>query len=237
MDNLDELAAFGETLLPQANSEDEVLSFDALNYAHQQVSEGKEGNALGMVLHMGSSKRKQEMLEGLNDTTLNMKTEDYIICIQSIGFKRVLEIPFHTLHCGKERDDTFYLFWHDDGLLLRMDTFSGNRNTADIYFNYSPNDQTRLWDGIDGCSGGFSGEEGKYFFVGSIDAREALKYKLQKIRAQGKFLNPWKKCGFLWLIHYGDTNGKKYGEYDYDAINQERIVMLPKEIQAAIKGD
>jgi len=198
---------------------------------------GKETDALGIALHIASNKRKQEVLEGFNDTTFSMKTEDYIARIQEIGFKKVLELPFHIVHCGKERDDTFYIFWHKDGLVLCMDTYNGDRGSANIYFNYEPNDQRKIGEGLDHVSGGFNGEEGKYFFAGNIDVREGIKHHLETIRTHGKFLNPWKKQDFLWFLHYGDTNGKEYDGYDYKAINQERIAMLPKEIQEAIRGE
>ena len=237
--HLDGLAAAGEKFLPPASSVDEVLDFDALDYAEEKMEgPGKGADNLGMFLHLASSRRKHEMLEGFNDTTLSMKSEDYIARIEEIGFKKVLEVPFHCRHCDEERDDTFYIFWHKDGLLLRMDTFNGNRNSADVYFNFEPNDQTKFWEGLDGVSsGGYEGEEGNLFFVGYIDAREAIKHNIQTIRTHGKFLNPWRRQGFLWLLHYGDTHGKEYDEYDYKAINQERIAMLPKEIQEAAKGD
>lgn len=237
LEGLEDVQKVGEKLLPQANSIDEVLNFDALDHAFKEAGEGKEGQALGMLLHLGSTKRKEEMLQGLNDTFFSMTAEDYIARIEEIGFKKVLEIPFHCCHCGTERDDTFYVFWHEDGILLRMDTYDGQRNSADIYFNYLPNDQNDLWKGTSGCSGGFSGEDNHLFFTGHRDAREAVKHNIQTMRAHGKFLKPWKKQGLLWLLHYGDTNGKQYGEYDYEAIRNERIAMLPKEIQETIKGE
>jgi hypothetical protein len=237
MDELERMAAAGERFLPPANDVDEVLDFDALDHAFKKEGENEVGNALALLLHIGSSKRKQEMLEGLNDTTFSMKTEDYIARIQEVGFKKVLELPFHTVHGGQERNDTFYIFWHKDGLFLCMDTYNGDRNSANIYFNYEPNDQRKIWEGLDYVSGGFNGEEGKYFFAGNIDAREGIKHHLETIRTHGKFLNPWKKQDFLWFLHYGDTNGKEYDGYDYKVINQERIAMLPREIQEAIRGE
>ena len=55
---------------------------------------------------------------------------------------------------------------------------------------------------------------------------------MERMEAAGEFLPTWIKPSFLWLLHYMDT--KKEG-YSYDAINAERIAMLPPHVQSAIK--
>lgn len=69
---------------------------------------------------------------------------------------------------------------------------------------------------------------------GDHDCREALKFNINRLAENGTFLKKWKEQPFLWLLHYGDTNNK---DYDYKAINDSRIKMLPEDVQQMIKGE
>jgi hypothetical protein len=69
---------------------------------------------------------------------------------------------------------------------------------------------------------------------GNHDCREALKFNINQLAENGTFVKKWKKQPFLWLLHYMDTEKK---DYDYNAINKERIAMLPIEVQELIKGE
>lgn len=226
----DKLVKMGERLLPSANSIDEVLDFDAIDYAEKMTGEDHGGNT-SILFHLAACQRRKEVLEGFNDTTLSMKAEDYIARIEEINFKKILEAPFHCSHHGREQDEMLFLFWHQDGLLLRMDTYGEDRNSAEVYFNYKPNDRLKAWEGLSHVSGGF---DESYIMSGWVDAREGIKHRLQTISAHGKFLNPWKRQMHLWLLNYCESHEKI--EFP-DVINHKRITLLPKEIQEAIKGE
>lgn len=66
---------------------------------------------------------------------------------------------------------------------------------------------------------------------GHHDCREALRHHLALLRKWGTFVKPWVGDMFLWLLHHGDT---KVEGYDVDAINKQRIGMLPKAVQEVI---
>lgn len=69
---------------------------------------------------------------------------------------------------------------------------------------------------------------------GDHDCREALKFNINRLAENGTFLKKWNEQPFLWLLHYMDT--KKEG-YNYKSINEERIAMLPIDVQELIKGE
>jgi hypothetical protein len=72
-----------------------------------------------------------------------------------------------------------------------------------------------------------------YIWAGDHDCREALRFKIEGMKNNGTFLKTWKEQPFLWLLHHQDTEDKNY---DYKKINQERIALLPVEVQECIKG-
>jgi hypothetical protein len=47
----------------------------------------------------------------------------------------------------------------------------------------------------------------------------------------GEFLPQWVEQPLLWLLHYRDTDTP---DYDYAAINAERIGLLPRWVQTMI---
>jgi len=71
-------------------------------------------------------------------------------------------------------------------------------------------------------------------YAGHHDCREAVKHNISKFLENGTFLKTWKERPFLWLLHHADTKDKGF---DHEKINQERIAMLPQDVQDAIKGE
>ena len=80
------------------------------------------------------------------------------------------------------------------------------------------------------CDSYFKGKDIVRIWSGDHDCREAIKHNIAGLANNGTFLHTWKEQPFLWLLHHGDTEG----EYDYDSINADRIVMLPEYIQKRI---
>jgi hypothetical protein len=54
-----------------------------------------------------------------------------------------------------------------------------------------------------------------------------LIFNLENLFANGEFVNPWPALPFMWLLHHGDT---KIEGYDYKAITDERIALLPENV-------
>ena len=226
------------------------LKYDPLAEAERTTGcsykeDGVIGNmvtGIGMELMWKNGAVKNKLLKERKDTLFSNTLEYYLEVIESNGFEWCLEIPFESCWGGEDR---FYIFWHPDGILLSFDTF--NRNTSinggKIYYNWTSNSK-KAWSS--GCLSSHSGSfkcklDGKEVSAvsGSHDAREALIYNIDRLREEGTLLNPWKQQGFLWLLHYmdhKDINGNSK-DYDYKAITKERISLLPKHVQEAIKGD
>jgi len=65
---------------------------------------------------------------------------------------------------------------------------------------------------------------------GDHDAREAIMFNIQRLLENGSFVKMWKEPPFLWLLHHSDNAN------NYQAINAERISMLPADVQKIING-
>ncbi len=207
----------------------EHLEFDALHVAGQltgnSYKDDPETETIGLALHMRSVSRKRAALTASDDTDLSTALDRYIRIISEEGFREVLRIPFDGRGVGEGNKETFFVFWHDSGVLLNFDTFGGDRvNSGHLTCN---------WRGLSGrWPRSFTGHQKEGgIFVGHIDCREALRFRLRELREGGEFLCPWVECPWLWLLHYADT---EIDGYDYRAINQERLAMLPEDIRAAI---
>jgi hypothetical protein len=139
--------------------------------------------------------------------------------LKEMGFREVLKLAIEAT------PDHFHIFWKQ-GLLIKLDTYMGSINSGSCYFNYrGPR------DAINGSNGFIPTTEDNHAWYGDTDIREGLRHKLDTMSEAGEFLHPWMRQPFFWLLHYKDT---KVEEYDYKAINAERIALLPKDVQKAI---
>ena len=193
--------------------------------------DSKITTALGMGLHMALVKDKRAVLQASDDTHFGSKLNEYIRILQSEGFEQILDIPF----CGRNnKGEHFFVFYHADGILLCFDTYEGNTiNSGNFYYNWIPKDNLEYKDYHHVLSSsGVHEYDGQLVRIGSHDCRESLRQKLSGLRKYGTFVNVWVRQPFLWLLHYMDTKGP----YDYEAINGERISMMPQNVQNAIAG-
>lgn len=182
--------------------------------------------------HRPAKKGKQvkNIITVTEDTGFSNSVVSYKAIIEKQGFKQVLYLPFTRKDTGAN-DSLQVWFKQDEGLLLRIDTYGNQINSADIYFNWKLKGRHSHTFGISGhCVG-----EKSDIWVGSTDAREGFVRKLTGMRAVGKFITPWVKQWHLWLLHGEDTR-PGWGNYDADAIIKERINMLPDYVQDAIRG-
>lgn len=253
-----------------------------------------ETTAIGFSLNYAHGRRKERILREMDDTTSYNSLEDYIRIITEEGFVKVLELPFIGDGWGDPVNETLFVFWNPDGILLSFDTYGGNKSVNGSTFRYNwvtnseglrqeatssggmarhddSGDYASMWDIVEGkvaishaipeelaasaphyddypkwdefhtlsekwadkCKAYFEedGNDAKVIYVGNHDGREALRLHIRQLRKHGSFLPQWVSCDFLWLLHYMDT---KRDDYDYKAINKERVAMLPKHIQKAI---
>ena len=211
------------------SSLEQALSFDMLAEAEKITGRSyKDDDSttwLGMALGMHNGVEKRALLEANNDTHSSQPLAEWIAVVKSMGF--------HLLHEQEVPGtaDKFRMWWKP-GLLLVSDSYRGDKvvNGAKVYFNYrGPRGSMYR------CSSGWAGEQdGVDVWEGSYDAREGLRFALERMEAAGEFLPVWVKAPFLWLLHYADSKAEGY---DYKAINAQRIALLPEEVRAAISPD
>jgi hypothetical protein len=171
-------------------------------------------------------------MNNIRDTYFGMPLNNYISVVNEIGFKQVLCIPFigSTWNNAPAPNEKFYVFFNESrGILLSFDTYSGKSvNGGKFYYNIKPKEDSAnfAWSNFT-WNGGFRGE----VWVGYHECRESIKFKITRLEEHGTFLTKWVEQPFLWLLHYMDTKDKNY---DYKAINAERIAMLPDYVREAI---
>lgn len=215
---------------------DRLMRFDPLDTAERIT--GREGDAamgLGMLLAWAHGDAKRWMLEQRDDTQLTNRVDRYLRICADLGFEHVLELPFTGRSWSGEEppQEHLHILAHRDGMLLKFDTF-GTRdvNGASVYYNWRPRDLSVGWDCT--SSGSYhelDRENNTGIWAGDHDAREALRRKIQRLRDNGEFLPRWRHRPFLWLLHHMDT---KASDYDHEAINQERIALLPAWVREMI---
>ena len=229
-----------------------TLSFDPLSRAEtitgKSYKTDKETESIGVALAMIHGQHKKSILESSGDSTLSNKLDRYMEIVKSIGFEIALELPFvvQSLFDKGPVDEKFFIMIHrDKGILLEFDSYCGDRvNGGNFYYCWKP--KPDLDKGIRPSilsSGGLESESDsdwrrnpKYYikgapedvyYSGKHDCREAIIHNIKQLSDSGVFLSPWpkNKRRLLWLLHYQDTKDEGY---DYEAINKERIEMLPQ---------
>lgn len=208
-----------------------VMKIDPLATAEdisgQRVEDGGLGFAFGLAMVHSKSEKMRELLTARNDIWDGMPLLDYLRTIEQNGYERLFEIPFEA----DGRRETLFFYAHRDGLLLKFDTYAGDRvNSGNVYYCWEPSGETDFWIT---SSGGMIGTDHK-IWVGNHDCREALIFNMDRLRAHGRFVTRWPKRPFLWLLHYQDA---KVEGYDYEAINTERIAMMPDWVREMIGND
>lgn len=206
---------------------DAILSFDAINTAEKLLGKDAPYNdvtALGMVFMLGASRRKDAILKERKDSYYGMTVDDYIDLLISMGLEKVFELSFYG--DGQGTEEKFYVFASKrEGLICKFDTYQTlHVNSSSIYYNWVPNG--------DDCWGvTSSGSMRDGVWSGDHDGREAIAYKMQRLREHGIFQPRWSRAPFLWFLHYGDT---KVENYDYKSINAERMAAMPGWVQEII---
>ena len=211
-----------------------ILGADPLDIAEKITGTSyKDDSAtvsLGMVLMQARRKELDTLMAQTDDTVFSNDTENYLRIVRSIGFQEILKVDFTNDY--SKAPESLYVFWHDaDGILLKFDTYDTHRvNGGKFYYNWRPNDQTLRGPHVL-SSGSYTEEtENGYVWAGDHDCREALRFHIRQLKTYGTFVKPWIRKPFLWLLHYVDTRSGT-GKYDFEAINNERIVLFPENVR------
>lgn len=174
---------------------------------------------LGMAIGLDHIKHKSELLKAGNDTgVLGQTWSEALHIIEDLGFVKVHE------HAIKDTNDVFCVFWHNDGVLMRAESYNNNRvNNLEIYL---------FWEGnvrdLPPCTCG--NVAGDVWHV-SKDVRDGLRFYLNGFETNGRIQKQWLKKPLLWLVDYMQKNEKGF---DYKAITRNVLDGLPLEIQQAI---
>jgi hypothetical protein len=210
---------------PIADAEDR---FGAIEKSDKAMAQ-----ALASVYEHGQMKRR--LLGDANDSYYNIPLSDFIAIAEDIGFRQVLKVDFKS---RDGNDESFYIFWHDDGLLLKFDSYCGHLNGGDFYYNWLMKDTKRCWEFTSNGHMHWTdymdsdNENCTDIWVGHHNCVEAMRYNIQMLRENGTFLKQWVETGFLWLCHHGDVTK----DQEYENINNSRIDMLPAEIRDMIRA-
>lgn len=225
---------------------DDTLIDDMLNFDPFQVAERLTGDSckdsgdtamLSLAIAIHHNKHKNEVLHLADDTTIGSDLVRYQRIIDELGFTPVLVLPFEApdWNAGDPpRQETFFIYAHlEKGILLVFDTYDGDGvNGGKFYYCWKPTDLKNRF-GIT-SSGGFRnyGTEDRYW-AGYHDCREAIRHHIRQLDENGTFLPIWPKEHdiFLWFLHYADTMNPSY---NVEAINAERIAMLPGNVREMI---
>jgi hypothetical protein len=177
----------------------DALEFDTIRTAEILGAElGLDKNqtdTFGLLLHINKSKRTEALLKENCDSYFGQTPQYFLNLLHELKFKKVYEEKFRSYD---NVDEIYYIFYHDDGLLLDFETYHSNRiNSADFFFNWQP--KREEYHSPSGVSGGWI--EG-HVFIGSKDVREGLRLSLDEMRTDGKFLNPWREMPHISLTTF-----------------------------------
>lgn len=202
-----------------------LLKFDPLSAAEHITGHDyktDEGTmALGFLAAMTHNARKEEALTSSNDTRYSINWNDALAIFADLGFRELRR--FGIVLNGEP--ETYLIAWSDDGVLLYADSYRGMLNSGRIHYNWQANDDVEdIWNYM---SSGQQQETG--LIVGDHPIIEGLRYNLNRMRSNGRFLNPWKYQPFLWL--------NPNSEDDYKAATHRILAQLPDAVQAAVRGN
>lgn len=224
----------------------DMLKFDPLQAAEDLLGKSYKTNddvtMLGLAISQIHNAQKNAALDQAGDSKFSNDLISYKHIISDIGFEQVLEIPFQVPGWNDSdpvRNEKFFAYAHRElGILLCFDTYSETRvNGGNFYYCWVPNSTVNVWSVT--SSGGWrtsdddtirTSDDGIAYWEGSHDCREAIRFNINRLRENGKFLQKWPTASanrFIWLLHHGDTVGK----YDYKAINAARLGLCPEWVQ------
>lgn len=223
------------------------LSTDALVDAERITGQSYKDDpltmALGMAGHLKKVQDKDALLSLAGDTTFSEGLGRYLEIVQGVGFEVVYTEPFHDAKWNQ--DDTLYVLFRPDGILLKFDTFGGKSvNGGKFHYNWLPSAPRPAYDHSILSSGHYcqppGWKEGEpMVWSGDHDCREALVFHIRQLEEHGKFVSPWvDERHYLQLNHYADwERDQPWSPADSartTALSDARIAKLPEHVRRAI---
>lgn len=203
---------------------------DAEQITGKSYKDDTETMRLGFGLHLELAAAKERAARETRDSYFSMDLAETLGLYADMGFEQVLCDEFEgTAYDGEPAPaETFRILWNTDGVLATVESYQGTRrNATKVYYNVLIDDRSDL--GSRTSSGRLHDGD---VWVGDHDGREGIRTNLERLSEIGSFLPVWVASPFLWLVTYAETKG----DYDYEAINAERISRLPEHVRRAIGG-
>lgn len=197
---------------------EKLLNFDPVAAAEARLGDASSDDDvayLTFTLLSETQRARESLLRATNDTYFGAPLKYQLDTIESMGFRKVLEEPVG------ETSDRFFVYWRAGVLLVCESYRETSLNGGTAYFNYEgPREHM--------CGCGSAPIEGAPdVYAGSVDIREGLRFRLDRLTEYGSLLPHWLGRPFLWLLNYEEAE-------DYKEINKSRIAKLPQEVQDAI---
>lgn len=237
-----------------SNDFDKILNFDPLLEAEKvtglSYKEDPGTQGLGFLLLQESAQRKKEELALRGDFYRNIPFLEAVDIARDAGFK-VVWAHSGLSHYGNPQGTI--IFW-SDGILLVINSYQNDLNSARIYFNWRPfsgkSDEfgpifkLPVSGGMEHRGEGFDDIEGDpWVFVGDIHVVEGFKHYVEKLRASGEVLNEWYVTDDLLGVRVGGEHEKTPKLKDWKKqhakikrIIRERVAEFDEPARSAIQA-
>jgi hypothetical protein len=210
---------------------DELLKIDPLALAEKltgkSYKEDKDTSHLGLGLAMLVNQRKRDELSTRDDTYHGSSYADAIRIIEELGFQFVYVEQQQQQQQQPDGKDEMRLYWRA-GILLFVESYAGKRvNNISIHYNWrhAPDLEDRFNLTSSGHYHTESYDAGEHVWIGQHDVREAFRHKLALLEANGKFLETWVECPFIYVVPYWDRKSNTSCDY------RQRLDFLPEEVK------
>ncbi|WP_342532740.1 hypothetical protein MHB40_14845 [Lysinibacillus sp. FSL K6-0057] len=234
------------------NKINNILTFDTFLESERII--GKSYNEfdadeqlLSLAFHAKHNETKREILKDNNDTYFSMEWNEFKSLMKWNGFNVGLSYKF-----GNEgNENEAILFYNNDGIVIWSTSYFESLNEAKLYaqikfegeINYVTK-TNKFWkktyqelvmtpellkakESLNGFSHDAFMNIGKGIHI-SLDCREGMFYRLDKIKKQFTFYKEWNSSPFLWLLDFAET---KNDTYDRKEINREKILKCTPDAQ------
>ena len=239
----------------------------------QRVDSGSDSEVMLLALAATSrkSRAKEALLFGAGDTTFSMDADKYLAVVTDLGFIPVFEEQFDHLDSQTDTPtdikETQYVLANPDlGVVLNFNTYSYrdedgsmaiHRNSAHIQYCWQSKDSSVRGHSNVLSSGGWDSMTdpewrnkdshvwgADMFWFGDNDAREALRYQLRNLMADGHLMTVWPKIrrpqwtAFInwadWKILSYTKMGMDGSSKAIDALNKQRYETTPDWFKAMV---